>query len=196
MYCMGPTVQSVCPIPWDYTGLHRNVPMCTVWGLLSRVSVPSHGTTQDSIGMYQCVLYGPTVQSVCPIPLYHGTTQDSIGLYLCVLYGAHCPECLSHPAVPWDYTGPHRNVPMCTVWGPLHVQSVCPIPLYRGTTRDFIGLYLCVLYGANCPECLSHPVVPWDYTGLHRTVPMCTVWGPLSRVSVPSRCTVGLHRTQ
>ena len=101
---------------------------------------------------------GPTVQSVCPIPLYRGTARDSIGLYQCVLYGAHCPECLSHPAVPWDYTGPHRNVPMCTVWGPLSRVSVPS----HGTTQDSIGMYQCVLYGAHCPECLSHPVIPWN----------------------------------
>ena len=146
MYCIGPTVQSVCSIPWDYTGLHRTVPICTVWGQLSRVSVPSrcpvglHGTPKDCTCVY-CM--GPTVQSVCPIPLYRGTTRDFIGLYLCVLYGAHCPECLSHPVVPWDYTGLHRTV------------------------------YQCVLYGAHCPECLSHPAVPWDCTGLNRSALRC-----------------------
>ena len=42
---------------------------------------------------------------------------------------------------------------------------------------------------------LSRPIVPWDYTGLHRNVHVYCVGPTVQSVSVPSRCTMGLHRT-
>ena len=53
-----------------------------------------------------------------------------------------CPECLSHPIVPWDNNG---NVLTCTI----HVYY---------------------------PEYLSHPVVPWDNMGILRNVLTCTTY--------------------
>ena len=96
-----------------------------------------------------------------------------------------CPECLSHPAVPWDHLGIFGNVLLCTIIYLVYtctysVQSVCPIPLYYGTTWDSLGMYYYVLSSiymyVQCPECLSHPAVLWDHLGILGNVLICTIY--------------------
>ena len=123
-----------------------------------------------------------TVQSV---PLYHGTVWVSLGMYFqrlsctkytCTYIYVHCPECLSHPVVPWDSMGILRNVLHIPIRILLHmsaVQSVCPIPLYHGTVWVSLGMYYIYPYVCiyvHCSERLSHPVVPWDSMGILRNV--------------------------
>ena len=97
----------------------------------------------------------------------------------CTIYMyVHCPKCLSHPAVPWDYVGILGNVLTCTIYMYVH----CPECLsHPAVPWDYVGIFgnvlTCTIYMyVHCPECLSHPAVPWDYMGILGNVLICTTY--------------------
>ena len=176
-YTCKSTVLSVCPIPLYHGTVWVSLEMYYIYIYVHYPECLSHPVVPwDNMGILRNVLTCTTytcVQSVCPIPLYHGTVWVSLGRYYIYIY-VHCPECLSHPLVPWDSMGILRNALTCTTYTcKSTVLSVCPIPLYHGTVWVSLGMYYIYIY-VHCPECLSHPVVPWDNMGILRNALTCT----------------------